>query len=135
MNKNFRSGFFIKNILGIKEDKLFLTILKFSKELRDFCDFTKLPDATQLSRFKTKFCDNIAQLFENLVDITAAPKSGASLYALKQAVDNKTAGKRYTLNDQTKLLLSDICYFLDRQFPCQDDAFKSQCFKTQNILS
>lgn len=46
----------------------------------------------------------------NLVDITAAPKSGASLYALKQAVDNKSAGKRYTLNDQTKLLLSDICY-------------------------
>lgn len=68
---SFIRAFFIKNILGIKEDKLFLTVLKFSKELRDFCDFTKLPDATQLSRFKTKFCDNIAQLFENLVDITA----------------------------------------------------------------
>ena len=51
-----------------------------------------------------------ADKIDNLVDITAAPKSGASLYALKQAVDNKTAGKRYTLNDQTKLLLSDICY-------------------------
>ena len=51
-----------------------------------------------------------ADKIDNLIDITAAPKSGASLYALKQAVDNKTAGKRYTLNDQTKLLLSDVCF-------------------------
>ncbi len=69
--ESFIKALFIKNILGVKEDKLFLTILKFSKELYEFCGFNKLPDASQLSRFKTKFCDNIAQLFENLVDITA----------------------------------------------------------------
>ena len=47
---------------------------------------------------------------ENLVDISVAPKGQTSYYALRQALDNKVAGKRYTLNDETKLLLSDICF-------------------------
>lgn len=62
---------FLKRILGINEDKLLLNILKLSKELRDYCDFCTLPNASQLTRFKQDFCDHIKLMFESLADITA----------------------------------------------------------------
>ena len=46
---------------------------------------------------------------ENLVDISAA-SNGNNYFVMKQAIHNKAMGKRYSLNDETKLLLSDICY-------------------------
>lgn len=46
---------------------------------------------------------------ENLTDITVAAK-GTSLYYQKQVVDNKAAGKHYTLNDETKVLLGDLMF-------------------------
>lgn len=57
--------------MGYTEDKRLLTLLKFSYELYEFCGFEKLPDASQLTRFKQNFLDDIKFLFENLVDITA----------------------------------------------------------------
>lgn len=46
---------------------------------------------------------------ENLIDVTTRT-SGQSLFDLKQIIDNKASGKKYILNDETKLLLSDIVY-------------------------
>ena len=46
----------------------------------------------------------------NLVDISVSPDGRPTYYAMKQALQNKAMGKRYSLNDETKLLLSDICY-------------------------
>jgi len=46
---------------------------------------------------------------ENLIDITSRT-SGQSLFDLKQIIDNRATGKKYILNDETKLLLSDIVY-------------------------
>lgn len=45
----------------------------------------------------------------NLKDLTI-PAKGDNLYTKKQVLDNKVVGKQYTLNDETKLLLSDIMY-------------------------
>ncbi len=55
--ESFIRAFIIKQLLGMKENKQLLTLLTFSKELRDYCGFIKLPDESQLSRFKNDFCD------------------------------------------------------------------------------
>ena len=47
---------------------------------------------------------------ENLSDLTVATGDKTNLFYQKQIVDNKAAGKHYTLNEQTKLLLSDIMF-------------------------
>lgn len=60
----------LKQILGMKGDKQLLILLKFSKELREYCGFVQLPDAPQLCRFKKDFCKYNKLVFYKLVDIT-----------------------------------------------------------------
>ena len=68
--ESFIRAFIIQRLLGMKENKQLLTLLTFSKELRDYCGFIKLPDEPQLSRFKKDFCVYIKRLFDSLVDLT-----------------------------------------------------------------
>jgi hypothetical protein len=60
----------LKKIIGISQTKTFLTILKMSKELRDYCGFDSLPDESQFTRFYQEFSDCIKLIFDNLVEIT-----------------------------------------------------------------
>ncbi len=68
---SYIKAFVLKLILGFNEDKQLLTLLRFSPELYRFCEFTKLPDASQLTRFKQDFAYDMKSLFENLVETTA----------------------------------------------------------------
>ena len=47
---------------------------------------------------------------ENLRDLTVNSNGSSNLYYQRQLIDNKASGKHYTLNDQTKILLSDIMF-------------------------
>lgn len=60
----------LETLLGIPTDALLITVLQCSAELRDFCGFTKVPDASQFTRFRKNYCDFLAELFERLVEIT-----------------------------------------------------------------
>ena len=60
----------LQKILGIPTDKLLIDILKCSSELTDFCGFDKIPDGSALTRFKQRFVDHLAGMFENLVALT-----------------------------------------------------------------
>jgi len=60
----------LQRILGIPTDKLLLDILKCSLELTEFCGFDKIPDGSALTRFKQRFADCLADMFENLVTLT-----------------------------------------------------------------
>ena len=60
----------IQRIFSIPTDTLLLTVLKFSKELRDFCGFTKVPDPSKITRFKQDFLSDLQSVFETLVDVT-----------------------------------------------------------------
>jgi len=60
----------LQKILGIPKDKLLLDILKCSSELTEFCGFDKIPDGSALTRFKHRFSDCLADMFENLVTLT-----------------------------------------------------------------
>ena len=45
----------LQRILSIPTDSLLIIFLKYSKELREFCGFTKVPDASKITRFKQDF--------------------------------------------------------------------------------
>lgn len=60
----------IQRIFSIPTDQLLLTFLSYSKPLRDFCGFDKVPDASKITRFKQDFLEDLQSVFDTLVDLT-----------------------------------------------------------------
>ena len=60
----------IQKIFSIPTDSLLLTFLHYSRPLREFCGFDKVPDASKITRFKQDFLEDIRHLFDRLVDLT-----------------------------------------------------------------
>ncbi len=60
----------IQRIFSIPTDELLLTFLHYSKPLREFCGFDKVPDASKITRFKQDFLEELQIVFDNLVDLT-----------------------------------------------------------------
>ena len=60
----------IQRIFSIPTDQLLLTFLAYSKPLRKFCGFTKVPDASKITRFKQDFLADLQFVFDKLVDVT-----------------------------------------------------------------
>ncbi len=57
-------------IFSIPTTSLLIVFLKYSQELRDFCGFDVVPDASKFTRFKQDFLLDLQSLFERLVDLT-----------------------------------------------------------------
>jgi Transposase domain (DUF772). len=68
--ESFMRSLFLQRVFHYVEDSQLLNTLRFSKEMREFCGFTKVPDASKITRFKQDFCDHIRKVFERLVDLT-----------------------------------------------------------------
>lgn len=68
--ESFIKALVLQKLLGIQTDRLLITILKTSTELRDFCGFAKVPDASQFTRFREQYCGQLKKMFEHLVDVT-----------------------------------------------------------------
>ena len=60
----------IQKIFSIPTDQLLLVFLHYSKALREFCGFTKVPDPSKITRFKQDFLQDLQLVFDRLVDIT-----------------------------------------------------------------
>lgn len=60
----------LQRIFSIPTDSLLLIFLQYSKELRDFCGFSKVPDASKITRFKQDFLMDLQSFFDSLVDVT-----------------------------------------------------------------
>ena len=60
----------LQRIFSIPTDSLLIIFLKYSRELRDFCGFSKVPDASKFTRFKQDFLPDLQSFFDNLVDVT-----------------------------------------------------------------
>ncbi len=60
----------IQRIFSIPTDSLLLVFLHYSRHLREFCGFDKVPDASKITRFKQDFLDDLLLVFEKLVDLT-----------------------------------------------------------------
>ena len=68
--EGFLSSLVLQKIFSIPTDSLLLLILRLCRELRDFCGFSKVPDAPLMTRFKQDFEPFIEQMFQQLVDFT-----------------------------------------------------------------
>jgi len=60
----------IQRIFSIPTDQLLLVFLHYSKALREFCGFRKVPDASKITRFKQDFLQDLQLVFDRLVDMT-----------------------------------------------------------------
>ena len=57
-------------IFSIPTVSLLIVFLKYSQELRDFCGFDVVPDASKFTRFKQDFLPDLQSMFDRLVDLT-----------------------------------------------------------------
>ena len=57
-------------IFSIPTTSLLIIFLKYSQELRDFCGFDVVPDASKFTRFKQDFLPDLQSMFSRLVDLT-----------------------------------------------------------------
>jgi len=60
----------LQRIFSIPTDSLLLIFLRYSAELREFCGFNTVPDASKITRFKQDFLLDLQSMFYNLVNIT-----------------------------------------------------------------
>ena len=54
----------------VPTDTLLIVLLKYSQELRDFCGFDVVPDASKFTRFKQDFLMDLQSMFDHMVDMT-----------------------------------------------------------------
>lgn len=66
----FLSALILQKIFSIPTDSLLILLLHLCKELREFCGFSKVPDAPLFTRFKLDFADHIEFMFQRMVDYT-----------------------------------------------------------------
>lgn len=66
----FISALILQKIYSIPTDSLLIIFLKTSEELRNFCGFTKVPDASKFTRFKQDFVEHLTAMLNTLVDYT-----------------------------------------------------------------
>ena len=59
-----------QRLFSIPTDSLLLVFLHYSRHLREFCGFTKVSDASIITRFKQNFLFDLQSVFDKLVDIT-----------------------------------------------------------------
>ena len=57
-------------VFSIPTTSLLIVFLKYSQELRDFCGFDAVPDASEFTRFKQDFLPDLQSVFDRLVDLT-----------------------------------------------------------------
>ena len=60
----------LQKILSIPTISLLINILVLSKNIREFCGFTKVPDNAQFTRFKQDHETDLENFFNKLVDVT-----------------------------------------------------------------
>ena len=57
-------------IFSIPTTSLLIVFFKYSQELRDFCGFDVVPDASKFTRFQQDFLLDLQSMFDYLVDLT-----------------------------------------------------------------
>lgn len=66
----FLSALILQKIFSVPTDSLLIILLSICKELRDFCGFSKVPDAPLFTRFRQNFEPYIELMFRQMVDFT-----------------------------------------------------------------
>jgi hypothetical protein len=104
----FLASLILQKTFSIPTDALLILLLNVCKELRDFCGFTKVPDAPLFTRFKQTFYPRIQHMFYHMVDCTE-PICQAIDASLAQILTFDTSGiELYVKENNPKTLNSLI---------------------------
>lgn len=104
----FLSALILQKIFSIPTDSLLILFLSICRELRDFCGFSKVPDAPLFTRFKQAFLPYIELMFQRMVDFTE-PICQAIDSSLAQMLTFDTSGiELYVTENNPKTLNSLI---------------------------
>ena len=68
--EGFLKSMVLQKIFGYVDDSVLLATLRYSREMREFCGFEKVPDGAKVTRFKQDFLPYIMEVFERLVELT-----------------------------------------------------------------
>ena len=68
--EGFLSALILQKIFSIPSDSLLILFLNLCRELREFCGFSKVPDAPLFTRFRQNFLPYIELMFKQMVDYT-----------------------------------------------------------------
>ncbi|MEA1975661.1 MAG: transposase [Bacillota bacterium] len=102
-------AFIFKSLLSISSMKLFIRILSFYKELRNFCGFeNSIPDEAQFSRFKINFHNEINLVFHNLVEYTEILFDELNLFLASILISGTTGIEAYVTENNPKFYETEL---------------------------
>lgn len=99
---SFLWALIIQRIFSIPTDSLLLIFLKYSKDIREFCGFSKVPDASKITRFKQDFKDDLQAFFDSLVDLTEPILQEIDSYKASMSVFDTTGLEAYVTENNPK---------------------------------
>lgn len=102
--ESFLRALFLQRIFHYVEDSQLLNTLRFSYEMRDYCGFEKVPDASKITRFKQDFCEYIRDVFERLVDMTEPICAEMDKALADMLVYDTTGIKSYVAENNPKFM-------------------------------
>lgn len=116
----FLSALILQKIFSIPSDSLLILFLTFCKELRDFCGFSKVPDAPLFTRFKQNFLPYIELMFHQMVDFTE-PICQAIDSSLAQILTFDTSGIELYVSENNPKNLNSLIRRLKSYYKDRDD--------------
>ena len=103
---SFLWALIIQKVLTIPTTELLISILNISSELRDFCEFYKIPDKSKFSRFRTSFHNEIEEFFHSMVDLTEPICRAIDAEASKTLIIDTTGIEVYVTENNPKYFSS-----------------------------
>ncbi len=117
----FLSALILQKIFSIPTDSLLILFLSFCRELRDFCGFSKVPDAPLFTRFKQAFLPYIELMFQRMVDFTE-PICQAIDSSLAQMLTFDTSGIELYVTENNPKTLNSLIRRLKSHYKDNPDA-------------
>lgn len=116
----FLSALILQKLFSIPTDSLLILLLHICKELRDFCGFSKVPDAPLFTRFKLGFADHIELMFQRMVDFTE-PICQAIDSSLASILTFDTSGIELFVSENNPKTLNSLIRRLKAYYKNQPD--------------
>jgi len=105
---SFMKSLVLQRIFGYTDDSLLLNTLRHSKEMREFCGFDKVPDASKLTRFKQDFLLYISEVFERMVELTEPICREMDAEAADELIFDTTGIENYVKENNPKFMSAKL---------------------------
>lgn len=116
----FIASLIFQKICSIPTDSLLIILLNLCKELREFCGFSKVPDASKFTRFKQDFAPYLEDMFHYLVDYTE-PICQAIDSSLASTIAFDTSGIEAYVTENNPKFINSLILRLKTQYKNNKD--------------